>query len=234
MPWPVPDRSAARRRVAEHRHVPSRIAPEAACAAGQSHSIHETMIGLGPCSCRSGTPTVPVSWGGVRLVRWWRAGWGGRLPGGGRWPRRACGPHRKAAGCRRPSEWDGPIDQRVNQPPAPRLAAGDLAAASRCRIFPPAAPAAPARKPLPLPQAQPAKRRGGAFAVLRASPCSAPNRSPLPVQETAGWACVMAVKSGHAWELERGLAGPARDQPQGPETGRGGPLDCCPRRRCRP
>jgi hypothetical protein len=44
----------------------------------------------------------------------------------------------------------------------------------------------------------------------------------------------MAVIAVNAWLLERGLAGPPRTSLRGPEGDRGQPLDCCPRRRCRP
>ena len=45
---------------------------------------------------------------------------------------------------------------------------------------------------------------------------------------------VMAVIAVNAWLLERGLAGPLGTSLRGPEVDRGQPLDCCPRRRCRP
>jgi len=51
VPGPVPHRPAARRRVAEHRHMPGRTTPDAARAAGQSHSTHDTVIRPGPHSC---------------------------------------------------------------------------------------------------------------------------------------------------------------------------------------
>jgi hypothetical protein len=66
------------------------------------------------------------------------------------------------------------------------------------------------------------------------SVCCLPESITVPVHEPHEGAELWRVTALNVWFSERSLASPARDQPQGLEVDREWPLECCPRRRCRP